>query len=239
MSVPTDPAESGPALPSTVEGLTTSELVVKRSRFITRLEHVTTVAAADAVVVDARREHWDARHHCVALVVGPRSDVSRSSDDGEPAGTAGAPMSDVLRRRGLTDVVAVVSRYFGGVLLGTGGLARAYAGAVDGAVESAPIVARREVDRVVVRSPHETAGRAEHFLRDWSGAHGAVVVGVTYTADAVIEVLVPPARRLRLESDLAAFSAGGLVVEHVRREIADVRPAPAHQDHPRAPSSSS
>lgn len=239
MSVPTDPAESGAALPSTVDGLTTSELVVKRSRFITRLAHVTTVATADAVVAAARREHWDARHHCVALVVGPRSEVSRSSDDGEPAGTAGAPMSEVLRRRGLTDVVAVVTRYFGGVLLGTGGLARAYAGAVDSAIGRAPIVARREVDRVVIRAPHQTAGRAEHFVRDWSGAHGAVVVGVTYATDAVLEVLVPPSRRLRLESDLAAFSAGGLLVEHVGREIADLRPAPAHQDHPRAPSSSS
>ena len=224
MSASTDPAAAGPDLPLTVEGVTTSELVVKRSRFLTRLVHVTTVEAAEAVVATTRREHWDARHHCVALVVGPRSDVARSSDDGEPAGTAGAPMSEVLRRRGLTDVVVVVTRYFGGVLLGTGGLARAYAGAVEGAVELAPIVARREMDRVVVHAPHESAGRAEHFLRDWSAAHGALVIGVTYAGDAVLEMLVPPAGRPRLESDLAAFSAGCLVLEIVGREIADVSP---------------
>ena len=225
MSAPTDPVADGPDLPSTVAGLTTSALVVKRSRFLTRLAHVTTVEAAEAVVAAARRDHWDARHHCVALVVGPRSELARSSDDGEPAGTAGAPMSEVLRRRGLTDVVAVVTRYFGGVLLGTGGLARAYAGAVEGAVELAPTVARREVDRVLVRVPHDTAGRAEHFLRDWSPAHDAVVVGVTYASEVVLEVLVPPARRLRLASDLAAFSAGSLVLDVVGREIADLHPA--------------
>lgn len=211
-------------LPSTIAGEATSELVVKRSRFVTRLVHVPSVDAAERVVADVRRDRWDARHHCVALVVGSRADVTRSSDDGEPAGTAGAPMADVLRRRGLTDVVAVVSRYFGGVLLGTGGLARAYTTAVDGAVEVARVVGRREVDRVVVRVPHEGAGRAEHFLRDRSAALGAVVVGVGYASETVVELLVPPARRPRLDSDLAAFSAGSLVVETVGREIADVPP---------------
>lgn len=225
MSSRTDTATDVRELPSTVAGATTSELVVKRSRFITRLVHVPSVEAAELVVADVRRDRWDARHHCVALVVGPRSDVSRSSDDGEPAGTAGAPMAEVLRRRGLTDVVAVVSRYFGGVLLGTGGLARAYTAAVDGAVETAHVVGRREVDRVVVRVPHEAAGRAEHFLRDRSTAHGATVVGVRYASETVVEMLVPPARRSRLEADLAAFSAGSLVLETVGREIADVPPA--------------
>ncbi|MEP7764613.1 YigZ family protein [Sanguibacter sp. 25GB23B1] len=225
MSAVTGSADTGPELPSTIEGDTTSEIVVKRSRFITRLAHVPSVEAADAVVATVRRDRWDARHHCVALVVGPRSDVTRSSDDGEPSGTAGAPMSEVLRRHGLTDVVAVVSRYFGGVLLGTGGLARAYSGAVDGAVEGAQVVRRREVDRVVVRVPHEAAGRVEHFLRDRSAAHGALVVGVTWTSETVLEMLVPPARRRRLESDLADFSAGALLLETVGREIADIPPS--------------
>ncbi len=87
---------------------------------------VPSVAAADAVVARVRKEHWDARHHCVALVVGPHADQQRSTDDGEPSGTAGIPMLEVLRHRHVTDVVAVVTRYFGGVLLGAGGLVRAY-----------------------------------------------------------------------------------------------------------------
>lgn len=220
----TAPPGEAPRLPSTVDGTTTHELVVKRSRFVTLLAHAPSVAAAEHVVREVRRDRWDARHHCVALVVGPRGDVSRSSDDGEPAGTAGAPMLEVLRRRGLTDVVAVVSRYFGGILLGTGGLVRAYSAAVEAAAGLAPVVARREVDRVVLRVPHETAGRTEHLVRDWCAAHGAVLVTVDYADVAVVELLVPPDRVARLRSDLASFSGGRLDVDVLGREIADVAP---------------
>lgn len=214
-----------PSLPSTVDGITTHELVVKRSRFVTLLAHATSVEEADTVVRGVRRDRWDARHHCVALVVGPHGEVTRSSDDGEPAGTAGAPMLDVLRRRDLTDLVAVVSRYFGGVLLGTGGLVRAYSGAVDEAVGRAPVVARREVDRVLVRVPHQEAGRTEHLVREWCGLHGSQLVSVTYGEAAVVELLVPPDGVARLRSDLASFSSGRLDVDVVGREVADVRPS--------------
>ena len=95
-----------------------AEIEVKRSRFLARVERVETEAAARAVVEAARKEHWDARHHCSAFVLGPDAGVQRSNDDGEPSGTAGAPMLEVLRGRELSDVVVVVTRWFGGVLLG-------------------------------------------------------------------------------------------------------------------------
>ena len=112
-----------------------SETEVKRSRFRCTLARVEDEAAARAVVERLRKQHWDAGHHCSAFVLGPPpSPVERSSDDGEPAGTAGAPMLDVLRGAGVSDVVAVVTRWFGGTLLGAGGLVRAYGDA--GRVES-------------------------------------------------------------------------------------------------------
>ncbi|PFG33165.1 IMPACT family protein [Sanguibacter antarcticus] len=224
MTSATEPALSGRELElqSTVAGHAAFDLVVKRSRFVTSLTHVASMDEAEATIAEARRDRWDARHHCVALVVGPHAEIARSTDDGEPAGTAGMPMAEVLRRHELTDVVAVVARYFGGVLLGTGGLARAYGAAVEGAVSAAQVVRRRLVDRVTVCSPHESAGRTEHFLRDWSTAHEAVVVGVTYTGTAVLEMLVPPDVRARLDSDLASFSAGRLTTETVGPEIMDV-----------------
>ncbi|WP_130650373.1 YigZ family protein [Egicoccus halophilus] len=160
------------------------ESEVKGSRFIGDLVPVVDLAAADAAIVAARREFSDARHHCTALVIGPDGARQRSNDDGEPSGTAGAPMLAVLRGARLTDVVVVVTRYFGGTLLGTGGLARAYGGAVTDAVAAATRLRRRTVRRVAVHTRHEDAGRLEHRLRIWAGARGQVEVAPgTYDAE--------------------------------------------------------
>ena len=120
----------------------TAEVEDRGSRFLCTLRRVATEDDARALVVALRREHGDARHHCSAFVLGPESAIQRSSDDGEPAGTAGAPMLDVLRGAGLSDVAAVVTRWFGGTLLGAGGLVRAYSDAVRGAVAEAGALRR-------------------------------------------------------------------------------------------------
>ena len=119
-----------------------------------------------------RREFHDARHHCSAFVLGPDRDVQRSNDDGEPSGTAGIPMLEALLRRetapgvtDLSDVSAVVVRYFGGILLGAGGLVRAYSESVSAALELAPLVQRRRLRICAVRVPHAAAGRLENDLR--------------------------------------------------------------------------
>src|SRR4051794_36725214 len=105
----------------TVSGQAEAEIVVSRSRFRCLLVRVDDELSARGVIEQARREHWDARHHCSAYVLGPDRGTERSSDDGEPPGTGGAPMLEVLRGRELSDVVAVVTRWFGGTLLGTRG----------------------------------------------------------------------------------------------------------------------
>ncbi|WP_279580857.1 YigZ family protein [Fodinicola feengrottensis] len=141
------------------------ETQARKSRFLCLLAPVESEAAAREVVAQRRRAHHGAGHHCSAFMLGPSGQLQRSSDDGEPAGTAGMPMLEVLRGRGLTDVVAVVTRYFGGVLLGTGGLIRAYGGAVSAAADTATIVRRRPVHTVVVTIDHQHAGRLENELR--------------------------------------------------------------------------
>ncbi|MFD6175918.1 MULTISPECIES: IMPACT family protein [unclassified Isoptericola] len=212
MSRPDRPAPA--PLPGTLAAPVDHELVVKKSRFLAHLAPARTVEEADAVVARLRKEIWDARHHCVALVVGTHADQQRSSDDGEPSGTAGVPMLEVLRRRQLTDVVAVVTRYFGGVLLGAGGLVRAYSGAVAEALDVAAadgVLRRREVlTEVTVDVPHADAGRVDHLLRDWAQAHDAALEEPTYAAVARLALLVPPAALPRLRDDLAAASAGTL-----------------------------
>ncbi|WP_222853350.1 YigZ family protein [Fodinicola acaciae] len=169
----------------TVSAAVDVETEVRKSRFLCLLVPVGDEPAARAVIAARRREHHAARHHCSAFIAGP---VQRSSDDGEPAGTAGAPMLEVLRGRQLTDVVAVVTRYFGGVLLGTGGLIRAYGGAVSAAVDAATVVRRRAMHTVTVTTDHVWAGRLENDLR----SSPYTVDGVDYGADVRIEVFVAP-----------------------------------------------
>jgi uncharacterized YigZ family protein len=175
---------------------------VRRSRFLCRLERVDTEEAARLVVQAARKEHWDARHHCSAFVLGPDGALARSSDDGEPAGTAGAPMLEVLRGAGTSDAVAVVTRWFGGVLLGAGGLTRAYGDAVRAAVAESGLRERRLLSLVEVAVPHAEAGRLENDLR----SRGFAVRGVTYTDRATLTLAVEPEREV---ADLVAGLTGG------------------------------
>ena len=132
-----------------------AELEVRRSRFVCTLARVADEAEATAFIAGHRRAHRDATHNCTAYVVGERGEVTKSGDDGEPAGTAGIPMLEVLVRRGLTGTAAVVTRHFGGVKLGAGGLARAYGQAVAGALDAVGVVELRPV--VTVTVPAEPA----------------------------------------------------------------------------------
>jgi uncharacterized YigZ family protein len=141
------------------------EIEIKRSRFLCALAPVTSEEAAREFISARRRADPQARHHCHAFVLGPDGRTRRSSDDGEPAGTAGTPMLEVLRRRELTDTVAVVTRYFGGVLLGAGGLIRAYGQSVSDALEVVGVLEHRRLSLVDVAVGYDRAGRLENDLR--------------------------------------------------------------------------
>lgn len=197
---------SAPASYLTVAGPATAEIEVKRSRFLCRVEPVSSEDEARAVVEEERRRHWDARHHCSAFVLGPAGEVQRSSDDGEPSGTAGAPMLDVLRGRGLSDVVVVVTRWFGGVLLGAGGLVRAYSDAVRAGLDEAGLLERRLLEKFDVAVPHAEAGRLENGLR----SRDVAVLGVEYGAQALLHVAVPVDEADHLPHLLAELSGGEL-----------------------------
>jgi len=195
-------------LPSTIAGPVDHEIVIKKSRFLTHLEPVGTMAEADAAIAAVRKQYWDAGHHCVALIVGPHADQQRSSDDGEPAGTAGVPMLTVLRRRDVTDVVAIVTRYFGGILLGAAGLARAYSSSVIEALDRAVLVRRAEMAEVRIDVPHLDAGRVEHALRNWARTTGSVVSEPTYDTLAHFNLFVSPDLMTSLGDELAVVSPG-------------------------------
>ncbi|QCQ90053.1 IMPACT family protein [Rhodococcus sp. SGAir0479] len=161
------------------------ETEIKHSRFIAALRRVDTPADAQAFLDEQRRGYPDARHHCWAYVTGdePTERAERSGDDGEPGGTAGVPMLQVLRARQLVDVAAVVTRYFGGIKLGAGGLVRAYSGAVAAAVDAAAsqsrLLGRERLDLLTVDVGHDIAGRVDAELR----GRGVLVVDTAYAAE--------------------------------------------------------
>ena len=166
----------------------TNEIEVKKSRFICHLFRVTTEDEARAHIEAVRKEHWNANHNCTAWIIGEQQANQRSSDDGEPSGTAGMPMLEVLRRRELTDTLAIVTRYFGGVMLGAGGLIRAYGGSVTEALDSIGVVERVPLSVVQTVADYETAGRLENAIR----AKELELVDVAYDTDVTFELVMAP-----------------------------------------------
>lgn len=175
----------------------TSELVVEKSRFFCHLQRVETEEEAQAFVKQMKKQYWDASHNCSAYIVGQDGRVERSSDDGEPSGTAGSPMLEVLRRRELYDVAAVVPRYFGGIKLGAGGLTRTYGKAVVQAVDEAGLAQRIPMGDYVFDWSMEDAGRVLNQLyRQTLFAVGQV----EYDSSVHIHVTLPEDQKLEAEA---------------------------------------
>lgn len=187
--------------------LVTHEFEVKRSRFIGWVARATTEDEARAVIAAAREEYPDARHHCSAFIVHQdgAQPIERSSDDGEPSGTAGKPMLEVLKGSGMQDVVAVAIRYFGGIKLGTGGLVSAYTASVADTLEQVTRVTREVRELGTVDFPHAEAGRIESELR----TAGIDVVDVEYGRAATYTLAFAPGERERVDALLAAVTHGG------------------------------
>lgn len=140
------------------------EMVVEKSRFICYLKRVQSKEQAYEYIKELKKTHWDATHNCSAFIIGEQGMIQGSSDDGEPSGTAGIPMLEVLKKKKLHDVVAVVTRYFGGVKLGAGGLVRAYSKSVSNALEQIGIVQKIEVGEYILALDIVSAGKALNIL---------------------------------------------------------------------------
>ncbi|MBR5578004.1 MAG: YigZ family protein [Lachnospiraceae bacterium] len=147
----------------TVEG-GTGEIVEKKSKFIANVAAVETVEQATEFIDSMKKKYWDARHNCSAFVLGEHNEITRCSDDGEPSGTAGRPMLEVLLGQGLHNTVVVVTRYFGGVLLGTGGLVRAYTKAVQEGLANSRIATQVYGCEVYLESDYNNIGKIQYIL---------------------------------------------------------------------------
>lgn len=163
------------------------EIVEKKSRFIATVRPIETEEEAVAFINEMKKKYWDARHNCSAFVIGSRQEITRCSDDGEPAQTAGRPTLDVLLREGITNVAVVVTRYFGGVLLGTGGLVRAYQSATQAGLAASKIIEKRQGKKLIIHTDYNGLGKLQYLF----GQQKTAILDTEYAADVVLTILVP------------------------------------------------
>mgnify|MGYP003236229949 CR=1 FL=1 len=182
----------------------TAEIVEKKSRFIANLEHVESEEEALAYIETIRKKYWDARHNCYAYCIGKKQELKRCSDDGEPSQTAGKPMLDVLTGAGL-----VVTRYFGGTLLGTGGLVRAYTAAAKAGVEASEVIEKIPAVQFLVKVTYNQIGTLLYLL----GQRGYSQLESEYAEDVSVRFLVPLTERASMEKQLLESFQGSAKTE--------------------------
>ncbi|GIN76099.1 MULTISPECIES: YigZ family protein [Bacillus] len=150
----------------TVAGEGTHEIVIEKSRFICHLSRVSTEEEAQNFINHIKKQHWNATHNCSAYVIGENDQIQKANDDGEPSGTAGVPMLEVLKKRNLKDTCAVVTRYFGGIKLGAGGLIRAYGKSVSEGLNHVGVVERKLMRVIHTTVNYTWIGKLENELRE-------------------------------------------------------------------------
>lgn len=163
------------------------EIIEKKSRFIATIKPVETEEEAAAFIESLKKKYWDATHNCSAFVIGKKAELTRCSDDGEPSGTAGRPMLEVLLGEEIRNIAVVVTRYFGGTLLGTGGLVRAYQGAVKAGLLACETGIMHYGTRLIIDTDYNGIGKIQYLL----GQKGIVPEDTEYTDKVTIRVLIP------------------------------------------------
>ena len=194
-----------------------AEFVEKRSSFLGHVRFAETEDTAREFINEMKKKHYDARHNCWCYII--RGGAVRYSDDGEPQGTAGLPMLEVFRREGVENVVCVVTRYFGGVLLGTGGLLRAYTKSAKDALDAAGIAAVRRWVKLETACPYSLLERMKTECMALDGA----VSDVKYGADVRMSFLLPEAKAEEFQARVTELSAGQSSAKAVGEELMPVR----------------
>lgn len=188
----------------TVKKTGTGEYVEKKSRFLGFVYPVESEEEITQILENMRKKYWDARHVCYAYVLGEKGDKQRFSDDGEPSGTAGKPMLEILTGESLTNILVIVVRYFGGVLLGTGGLVRAYSSATKEALSDAEIVTMKKAREMILSLDYNAFGKVQYFLKQ----EGLEESGISYEGDVKIKVPVPLDKYEQVKNRITDITGG-------------------------------
>lgn len=180
------------------------EIIEKKSRFIATVRPVDSEEEAMAFIAEMKKKYWDARHNCSAFVIGGRQELGRCSDDGEPAQTAGRPMLDVLLREDIHNVAVVVTRYFGGVLLGTGGLVRAYQKATQEGLAASVIIDKKEGRKLSVGTDYNGLGKLQYLIAQMELA----LIDTVYTDTVELLLMVPIKEQESVEREIMETTGG-------------------------------
>lgn len=185
------------------------EIVEKKSRFLAYIFPADTEEQALERIAQIKKKHYDARHNCFAYVIGEKNETERCSDDGEPSGTAGRPMLEVLTGQGIHNAVAIVTRYFGGTLLGTGGLVRAYTSAVQKGLSACVLLEKNSGYRLVVKTDYNDMGKIQYLMR----TEGIIQLDICYEDAVEMQLLVPEMKADALEKKITEVTAGRALLE--------------------------
>ncbi len=185
------------------------EITEKKSRFIATVRPVESEDEAVSFINETKKKYWDARHNCSAFVIGKRQELTRCSDDGEPAGTAGRPMLDVLLKENIHNAAVVVTRYFGGVLLGTGGLVRAYQQATKAGLSASEIIEKKEGAVLFIRTDYTGIGRLQYLLAQ----EKITLMDTAYEADVLVKAVIPENDKKRIEKTIIEQTNGTAKLE--------------------------
>ena len=185
------------------------EIEEKKSRFIAYVKPVDTEEEAQSFVDEIKKKNWDARHNCAAAVIGKNNEYSRCNDDGEPAGTAGKPMLEVLIGEGVHNVVVVVTRYFGGVLLGTGGLVRAYQAAVKAGLAASKVAEKKQGVKMTLHTDYNGIGKIQYIM----GSMGITCVDTRYTEAVEVDVVIPSEQEKEFVDKVTEGTAGRTIMD--------------------------
>lgn len=185
------------------------EITEKKSRFIATVRPVESEEEAVSFINETKKKYWDARHNCSAFVIGKRQELTRCSDDGEPAGTAGRPMLDVLLKENIHNAAVVVTRYFGGVLLGTGGLVRAYQQATKTGLSASEIIEKKDGAVLFIRTDYTGIGRLQYLFAQ----EKLTVMDTAYEADVLVKAVIPENDKKRIEKTIIEQTNGTAKLE--------------------------
>ena len=185
------------------------EITEKKSRFIATVRPVESEDEAVSFINETKKKYWDARHNCSAFVIGKRQELTRCSDDGEPAGTAGRPMLDVLLKENIHNAAVVVTRYFGGVLLGTGGLVRAYLQATKAGLSASEIIEKKDGAVLFIRTDYTGIGRLQYLFAQ----EKITVMDTAYEADVLVKAVIPENDKKRIEKTIIEQTNGTAKLE--------------------------
>ncbi len=190
-----------------------AEIIEKKSRFIATVKPVKTEEEAITFIEGLKKKYWNATHNCFAYVIGERFQIQRFSDDGEPSGTAGKPMLDVLIGEEIHDTAVVVTRYFGGTLLGTGGLVRAYQSSTKAGLNASTVITKKHGYKVSIQTDYAGLGKIQYIL----GQKGITILNSEYTDKVVLEVLTPEAEVKQVVAEITEGTNGQAIME-IREE---------------------